>query len=449
MGLGLLVAAAGLFLAFRGRGDVPRFTTAPVDRGDIADVVGATGVLQAVTTVQVGSQVSGTIQELLADFNSTVRKGQVIARLDPALFKARVAQAQANLVSARADVERARAAVADAKQKYERAQELGKQDLVPEADVESAKSAYDAAQAQLLANQAAVSQTEAALNQAQVDLGHTVITAPIDGVVLARSVDVGQTVAASLQAPVLFVIANDLDEMQVNASIDEADIGRVKAGQDVTFRVDAFPDQTFRGRLEQVRLQPVVAQNVVTYNTIVAVDNKGQRLMPGMTATVSVVIEERKDALRLPAAALRFRPEGFEAGRGPEGGRARSAAGGGRPGGEGSSGVSPAAGSGPPAGSGAGPAEPVGRAAQGEGRRGGSFRSAVVFVPGPDGKPQSQRVRLGVSDGRFVEVVEGLTEGQTVITGAEEGGRSRTPGPAPSGANNPFQPQRITPRPRQ
>jgi HlyD family secretion protein len=168
-----------------------------------------------------------------------------------------------------------------------------------------------------------------------------------------------------------------------------------------------------------------------------------------MTATVSVVIEERKDALRLPAAALRFRPEGFEAGRGPEGGRARSAAGGGRPGGEGSSGVSPAAGSGPPAGSGAGPAEPVGRAAQGEGRSGGSFRSAVVFVPGPDGKPQSQRVRLGVSDGRFVEVVEGLTEGQTVITGAEEGGRSRTPGPAPSGANNPFQPQRITPRPRQ
>ncbi len=450
MGLGLAVAAAGLFLAFRGRGNDVRPVTAAIDRGDIADVVGATGVLQAVTTVQVGSQVSGTIQQLLADFNSTVRKGQVIARLDPALFKARVAQAEANLVSSRADVQRARAAIADAKQKYERAQELARQDLLPEADLETAKSAFDAANAQLQANEAAVSQSQAALNQAQVDLGHTVIAAPIDGVVLARNVDVGQTVAASLQAPVLFVIANDLDLMQVNASIDEADIGRVKAGQEVTFRVDAFPDQTFRGRLEQVRLQPVVAQNVVTYNTIVAVDNKGQRLMPGMTATVSVIIEERKDALRLPAAALRFRPEGFEAGRAPGGDRARSAAGGNRPEGNRSSETAPAAGTVP---SGGASAAGVERASQGGGRGGaepgGSGRSALVFVPGPDGRPQPQRVRLGVSDGRFVEVVEGLTEGQSVITGVEEGGRSRTPGPAPSGANNPFQPQRVTPRPRQ
>jgi HlyD family secretion protein len=393
-----------------------------------------------VTTVQVGSQVSGTIQQLLADFNSTVKKGQVIARLDPALFKARVAQAQANLVSSRADVERARAAIADAKQKYERARELAKQALLPEADLESAKSVFDAAEAQLQANEAAVSQAQAALNQAQVDLGHTVIKAPIDGVVLARNVDVGQTVAASLQAPVLFVIANDLEEMQVNASIDEADIGRVKAGQDVTFRVDAFPDQTFEGRLEQVRLQPVVAQNVVTYNTIVAVDNKGQRLMPGMTATVSVVIEERKDALRLPAAALRFRPEGFEAGRGPAGaGSARPAADGRGPR-EGPSRVANAQ------DGGRGPASPE-RAAQGDGRGGG--RPGLVFVPGPEGRPQPQRVRLGVSDGRFVEVVEGLTEGETVITGIDEGGRPRTPGSAPSGANNPFQPQRVAPRPRQ
>jgi HlyD family secretion protein len=373
VGLAGLVAAAGLFVAFRSRGNDVRYATTAIDRGDIADVVGATGVLQAVTTVQVGSQVSGTIQQLLADFNSTVKKGQVIARLDPALFQARVAQAQANLVSTRADVERARAAIADARQKYERAQALARQDLLPESDLETAKSAFDAAQAQLQANQAAVSQAQAALNQAQVDLGHTVITAPIDGVVLARNVDVGQTVAASLQAPVLFVIANDLDQMQVNASIDEADIGRVKTGQDVTFRVDAFPDQAFKGRLEQVRLQPVVAQNVVTYNTIVAVDNKGQRLMPGMTATVSVVIEERKDAVRVPAAALRFRPEGFEAGRGPGGGagRARPASEGGRPGGE--------------------RAPSVERASQGEGRGGaertGAGRSGLVFVPDPTESP--------------------------------------------------------------
>jgi HlyD family secretion protein len=455
VGVGLLLAASALFLAFRGRGDSTRLVTASVDRGDIADVVGATGVLQAVTTVQVGSQVSGTIKDLLADFNSNVRKGQVIARLDPALFQARVAQAQANVASSRADVERARATVADARQKYGRAQELAKQDLLPPSDLESAKAAYDSANAQLQASLAAVSQAEAALNSAQVDLGHTVIAAPIDGVVLARSVDVGQTVAASLQAPVLFVIANDLTQMQVNASIDEADIGRVKAGQDVTFRVDAFPDQTFRGRLEQVRLQPVTAQNVVTYNTIVAVDNKDLRLMPGMTATVSVVINESKDALRVPAAALRFRPEGFEEKRGPGGGRARSAADTARAGGDASPGVAPGTGrasardaSRDTAGS--VPAERAAQSTGGEGAgRGGARRPAVVFVPGVDGRPEPKRVRLGISDGRFVEVLEGLEEGQTVVTGVEEAGRPRTPGASPSGPNNPFQPARPNTRPRQ
>ncbi len=444
IGLGLLLTAAALVLAFRGRGESTRLVTAPVERGDIADVVGATGVLQAVTTVQVGSQVSGTIKELLADFNSTVRNGQVIARLDPALFQARVAQARANLVSARADVERARATIADAKQKYERAQALAKEDLVPPSDLESARAAYDGARAQLQANEAAVSQAEAALNQAQVDLGHTVITAPIDGVVLARNVDVGQTVAASLQAPVLFVIANDLTRMQVNASIDEADIGRVKAGQEVTFRVDAFPDELFRGRLEQVRLQPVTAQNVVTYTTIVAVDNKGQRLMPGMTATVSVIINERQDALRLPAAALRFRPEGFEERRGPGAGRSSPAAPVARTGGNGPAGVVSAVGGG--AGGGAE------RASRGEGREQGPKgpgRPGLVFVPGEDGRLRPTRVRLGISDGRFVEVLEGLAEGQKVVTGVEEAGRPRTPGPSPSGPNNPFQPPRFNPRQRQ
>jgi HlyD family secretion protein len=447
VGLGLLLAASAVFLAFRGRGDNARLVTATVDRGDISDVVGATGVLQAVTTVQVGSQVSGTIKDLLADFNSNVKKGQVIARLDPALFQARVAQAQANMGSARADVERARATVTDAKQKYERAQELAKQDLVPETDFVSARATYDAAVAQLQASEAAVSQSAAALNQAQVDLGHSVINAPIDGVVLARSVDVGQTVAASFQAPVLFVIANDLTQMQVNASIDEADIGRVKTGQDVTFRVDAFPDQTFHGRLEQVRLQPVTAQNVVTYNTIVAVDNKDLRLMPGMTATVSVVIQERKDALRLPAAALRFRPEGYEDKRGA--GRVRPAAESGRAAGD-RGGVAPAAGGPPERGPRpeASSAAPADRAAPSEGR-GGPGRPGTVFVPGPDGKPQPQRVRLGISDGRFVEVLEGLQDGQTVVTGVEDGSRPRTPGPSPSGPNNPFQPPRPNSRPRQ
>src|SRR5712691_7184833 len=379
-----ILAVAGLALADRGRGNGPRFSTAVVDRGGIADVVGATGVLQAVVTVQVGSQVSGTIQSLYADLKSTVKKDQVIARLDPSLFQARMAQARANLESARAQVERSQATIADTKQKYVRARELAAQNLVPPSDLESAKAAYDGALAAHESDKAAVSQAEAALNQAQVDLAHTVITAPIDGVVLARNVDVGQTVAASFQAPILFVIANDLSRMQVNASIDEADIGRVRTGQEVTFRVDAYPDRTFHGRVTQVRLQPTTVQNVVTYNTIINVDNDDGRLMPGMTATVSVIVRKSENALRLPAAALRFRPEGFDAAS-----RGRSA---GAAGGTGaSSGPRAAAapgaaapGAGAPGGvSGTGPggARAVGRAGGGSGRRvdsSGSFGAVAA-----------------------------------------------------------------------
>ena len=317
----LALAAAAAFAALSRRDGGPKYATAALDRGDIVETVGATGTLQAVTTVQVGSQVSGTIQSLGADFNTTVRKGQVIARLDPSSFEARVGQAKANLISARANVERARAAVIDGQQKYERAKELAAQQLLPQSDLETAKANYDGAVAQLKANEAAVSQAEASVNQAQVDLDHTVITTPIDGVVINRSVDVGQTVAASFQAPVLFIIANDLTHMQVNAAVDEADIGRVKAGEDVSFRVDAYPDRSFAGRVEQVRLQPQTIQNVVSYNTIISVDNAEQKLMPGMTATVSVIVRKAENVLRLPAAALRFRPEGFQSDRQRAGGR--------------------------------------------------------------------------------------------------------------------------------
>jgi HlyD family secretion protein len=443
--IGLLVVAAVL-LAFRRRNAAARYATAAVDRGHIEDVVGATGVLQAVTTVQVGSQVSGTIQTLHADFNSRVRSGQVIARLDPSLFEARVAQARANVASARAQVERARASIDDARQKYERARELAAQHLVPQADLESAQATYDGAVAQLKANEAAVSQAEAALNQAEVDLGHTVITAPIDGVVLARNVDVGQTVAASLQAPTLFVIANDLARMQVSASIDEADVGRVHAGQAVGFRVDAYPDDAFSGRVQQVRLQPVTSQNVVTYNTLIEVDNAGLKLMPGMTATVSVVVQERDDVLRLPAPALRFRPEGFDDG-------ARRA-GAGR-GGAGRAGAGAAAEG--ARGEGAQRAEGGRRerrtaadSAGGEsaaGGRGGPGRPGLVFVLGDDGRPRPARVRLGLSDGRYVELLDGLEEGAQVITGVEEPTRAAArPSGAPS--SNPFAPQRPQPRAR-
>jgi HlyD family secretion protein len=397
----LLVIAAGALVSVRGRSEPAGFDTAVVDRGDILDVVGATGVLEAVSTVQVGSQVSGTVAWLGADFNSQVRKGQVVARLEPSLFEARLAQARSNLVAARAQVERNAAAVADARQKYQRAQALAAEKLLPASDLESAKAAFDAAAAQQKASEAAVSQAEAAQNQAEVDLGHSVIVAPIDGVVLARNVDVGQTVAASLQAPTLFVIANDLRRMRVNVSIDEADIGRVKTGQAVSFRVDAWPDDVFAGSVEQVRLQPIVNSNVVTYNTLVAVDNDGLKLMPGMTATVSIEIRRREEVLRIPAAAMRFRPESATQG-GPrfQGG-----------------------------------ARPTGT---------GEARSRVVYVPGAAGRHEARPVELGLSDGRFVEVVSGLGEGDAVITGSRSAATAAAGSgrPSPAASNNPFAPRR-------
>jgi len=460
--LAVVVAAAGAFLAFRGRDKEIQYQTTSLERGDIVDVVGATGTLQAVTTVQVGSQVSGTVDSLGADFNSRVKKDQVIARLETSTFDARLSQARANLVAARANVEKARATVSDTKQKYDRAKELSAQQLLPQSDLETAKSNYEGAVASIQGAEAAVAQAAAAVQQSQVDLTHTVIRAPIDGVVVARNVDVGQTVAASLQAPTLFVIANDLTHMQVNASIDEADIGRVHTGQDVTFHVDAYPNETFTGRVEQVRLQPITVQNVVTYNTLIAVDNPGGRLMPGMTATVSLIIQKREDVLRLPAAALRFRPEGWQPG-GRRGGAGPGAPGGGAGGpaaaagqGGGAASSSSAAASAP----GAGPGGPGGgRGGSGGGRGGGQGGwggggaggpgggRAMVFVPGPDGKPKPQPIRTGINDGQWVEVVSGLEDGAQIITGIGDGtSRAGAPRPAASGGTNPFapQPQRRT-----
>lgn len=419
---GALFALVLLLVALRGQQPEARYQVAAADRGDVVDVVGATGTLQAVTTVQVGSQVSGNIQWLGADFNSSVHKDQLIARLDASLFEARVAQMRANLTSAVANVERAKASLADARQKHERARELAAQSLLPSSDLETAEANHDGALAQLKANEAAVEQARANLNQAEVDLAHTVISAPIDGVVIARNVDIGQTVAASFQAPVLFVIAGDLSRMQVNASIDEADIGRVRPGQDVTFRVDAYPERTFSGRVEQVRLQPITNQNVVTYNTIITLANDDLKLMPGMTATVSVIVESRKDVVRIAATALRFRPEGFEERR------PRRADG----------------------GQGRGPAPAVAADAPAPARRAdqeGPGRPGLVFVLGENGKPRPSRVRLGISDGRFVEVLQGVEEGAKVVSGLEETGRGG-PRPSPAPSTNPFTPSRFQPRSR-
>src|SRR5436190_6591532 len=300
-------AGAGAYYMRRNSGEI-QVNTSPVTRGEIIDTVGATGTLQAVTTVQVGSQVSGNISWLGADFNSIVHKGQVIARLDPALFQAAVEQARANLAKSKADVEHNQVALVDAQQKYTRAKELSARDLLPQSDLDAAKIAVDSAQATLLSSQAAVSQAQANLNQSQVNLDHTVITAPIDGIVIQRSVDVGQTVAASMQAPTLFVIAADLTKMQVNANIDEADVGRIRPDQAVSFHVDAYPTEEFHGTVAQIRLQPVVVQNVTTYGTIINVPNDDLKLKPGMTANLKVEIAKRSDVLRVANAALRFRP---------------------------------------------------------------------------------------------------------------------------------------------
>ncbi len=336
-------AGAGAYYKLKGGAEV-QVNTSPVTRGDIIDTVGATGTLQAVTTVQVGSQVSGNISWLGADFNSIVKKGQVIAKLDPSLFEAQVEQAKANLLKSQADVEHNKVAVVDAQQKYTRAQELNVKQLETQADLDASKIAVDSAQAMLQSSQASVTQAQATLNQNQVNLDHTIITAPIDGIVTQRSVDVGQTVAASMQAPTLFILAADLTKMQVNANIDEADVGRIRPNQTVIFRVDAYPTEDFQGTVAQIRLQPVVVQNVTTYGTIINVPNPDLKLKPGMTANLKVQIAKRTDALRVPNAALRFRPSAdvFAAlnqavppeaqsgpgGRGGRGGRGNASAGG-------------------------------------------------------------------------------------------------------------------------
>jgi HlyD family secretion protein len=368
-----------------GAGDAaPQYTTAEITRGSVVETVEATGALEAVTTVQVGTQVSGTVKSLSVDYNSEVRKGQVIAELEPSLFQTQVDQAQATLVRLQADVDRARVTLDDAQLKLRRARELWDQQLIPRTDLETADANARQADASLTSAQAQVTQARASLSQAQVNRGHTIIRAPIDGIVLSRSVDVGQTVAASMSAPTLFVLARDLSDMRVNARIDEADIGRIRAGQAVTFTVDAYPGDTFTGTVSQVRLEPVTEQNVVSYVTIIEVPNPELKLKPGMTATVTVEIARADDVLRVPNAALRYRA-------------ARPSAGG-----------------------------PVR-----EGDR--------VWLLGEDGAPRPVAVEAGLSDGTMTAIAgEGLGPHAQVVTGAAVPTASASSAPAGS----PLIPQR-------
>lgn len=359
------MAAGGYFL-YEGQQQPPRYLTAAVERGAITTTVNATGIVNAVTTVQVGTQVSGTIQKLLVDFNSPVQEGQVIAQIDPALLATKVAQARANVAnalaavqitqataanakaametaqanaeSAKANIEKAKVALADARRILERNKEMSRKSLIAQNDLDASQATYDGAVAQLKAAEAQqeaaagqfrsalaqqrlaaaqelgalaqVDQTRAALQAAELDLEHTTIRAPVNGIVVSRSVDVGQTVAASLQAPTLFLIAQDLTQMQVDTNVSEADIGRVQVGQTATFTVDAYPNTTFPGQVRQVRNAPITIQNVVTYDAVVQVANPDLKLKPGMTANVSFLIAERRDIVKVPTAALRFQPEG-------------------------------------------------------------------------------------------------------------------------------------------
>ena len=321
LGLAITVALVAAF-SF-GPKDSTQYFTQKAQRGDVHDLVEATGTINAVTTVQVGSQVSGTIQQLFADFNSHVKKGQVIAQIDPSLFqgallqaKADLEDARANLASAKANLQKAQATAVQAKADYGRTLELAKEGVMSQQQLDLAKATSQSDDAQVAAGQALVTQAAAqeqqkaaAVNVAQTNLNYTTIRSPIDGTVVARNVDVGQTVAASLQAPTLFTIAQDLTKMQVYVSTDESDVGNVRPGQQVTFKVDAFPKDIFNGRVSQVRLNATTVQNVVTYTTVVDFDNPEMKLFPGMTAYVTVPVADAANVVRVPNSALRFTPD--------------------------------------------------------------------------------------------------------------------------------------------
>ena len=480
----------------------PQYMTARIEKGNLRNTVTATGALQAVTTVQVGSQASGTIAALYADFNSVVKKGQVVAQLDPAVAKAQVDQARANLEQARASLAQSRAAVTNARAGISDAQarnlaakstvqnnqagvssaeanvavlkaqqddalsllkqqeSLLKAGVVAQRDYDVAMTGYKTAearynqavaqlsqaklseqssasagiaqsqavveqsqaqvqqaQAQVQQNIAQVQQAQAALSLAEVNLSHTTITSPIDGVVVSRDVNVGQTVAASLSAPTLFTIANDLTQMQVIANIDQADIGLVEQAKSVKFSVDAFPGKEFDGKIAEMRLNPVNVQNVVTYNVVINVENPEQQLKPGMTANLTITIDERNNVLKVPNSALRFTPQ--------DANRQRTGAGAGQGQGQGQGRRRQQ--------------QQQGDSAQGSGD-GGENRFApasapvlpgqrrVVWVLGQDGKPERRRITVGLSDGSATEVVDGdLNEGDMVITGQTvTGGNSST-----------------------
>ncbi|MBS2030500.1 MAG: efflux RND transporter periplasmic adaptor subunit [Deltaproteobacteria bacterium] len=366
----LLVAAGVAFLVTRPRTAAPpwRFELAPATRGPLQARITASGTLSALITVQVGSQVSGKIQTLGADFNSVVHKHQVIATIDPSFYKAALQQTRANLLAAKANTAKAKSQLEDAERIAGRNRQLVAQKLISQQDADSAETAVHVDRSQVEAAQAAEVQAQAALDQAKINLDYCTIASPIDGVVISRNVDVGQTVAAALQAPTIFTIAQDLTHMQVDTNIAEADVGHLAPGMKASFTVDAYPSEEFNGVIREVRNAPQTVQNVVTYDAVIDVANPALKLKPGMTANVTAVFADRADALKVPNAALRFRaPEALLS---------------------------------------SSPAVPNVK---------GDHR--VVWVM-KGAMPTPVAVRIGVSDGSATEVLEGLTAGDKVVTEA-------------------------------
>jgi HlyD family secretion protein len=386
----------------------PEFKLAPVERGPLTATVAATGTLNPVTAVQVSSQISGQIQKIYVDFNSTVKAGELIAQISPETYQHRVRQAEADLEAARAtvavqqaEIYRAKVNLADAERDHVRKQSLVAKNFISPAELDKVLTTLEAARAQRrvveaqAANSAAlVKQREAQLGQARVDLGRTEIRAPVDGIVIKRSVEPGQTVAASLQAPEMFVIAKSLADMQVETSVDEADVGRLQPGQEANFTVDAFPGKRFKGEVTQVRKAAQVVSNVVTYTAVVSAANPDQLLLPGMTANVRVITAQKDNVLKVPNAALRFRPP-------TTGSEEKSALAGRQPG-------------------------------MGQGSKGGkgSAGSGKVWTLGTDGTPRAIELKSGINDGNQTEVLEGaLQEGQQVIVGVATAAEKKTTPP--------------------
>ena len=308
----LAVAGVAAYFWRNNKESDAQFRTEKVQRGDITSSVTASGTVNAVTTVLVGTQVSGTLKELFVDFNSPVKKNQIIAQIDPAAFQAQVDQAKAGLYSAKANLEKSEATLVDSQRTMNRSKELFERNLIARGDLDIAETNFFTSRAQVSASKAQIAQAEASLRTAETNLQYTRIISPVDGIVVSRNVDVGQTVAASFQTPTLFTIAQDLTKMQINTNVDEADIGRVKTGMDVEFTVDAYPETTFNGKVFQVRNAPIIVQNVVTYDVVIKVDNPDLRLKPGMTANVSIITSIKNNVLKIPKAALRFNPGAAE-----------------------------------------------------------------------------------------------------------------------------------------